>query len=124
MGATLSSSISSYEVTETDSQRYRREANEAASKWKEFSAQSRTAWSCGDKARAKELSNSGKQHQARMMMLNRRAADVLYEENNAHRDENTMDLHGLHVKVGLLYCLANNFSFTFAHVTKGGSESR
>ena len=31
--------------------------------------------------------------------LNRRAARAIFRENNAHRDEYTIDLHGLFVKV-------------------------
>ena len=34
-----------------------------------------------------------------MEELNRRAARAIFRENNAHRDEYTIDLHGLFVKV-------------------------
>ena len=40
--------------------------------------------------------------------LNRRAARAIFRENNAHRDEYTIDLHGLFVKVKKInqkYCV-------------------
>ena len=34
--------------------------------------------------------------------LNRRAARAIFRENNEHRDEHTIDLHGLFVKVSVV----------------------
>ncbi|KAH6605125.1 smr domain [Trichoderma cornu-damae] len=57
---------------------------------------SRRAYEDGDGARAKELSNQGKAHDARMKEYNRQASDYIFRENNApgRVDPDSIDLHG------------------------------
>ena len=59
-------------------------------------------WKRGDKKSAKELSDLGKAEKAQVEDLNRRAARAIFRENNQHRDEHTIDLHGLFVKVSVV----------------------
>ncbi|RFU79011.1 smr domain [Trichoderma arundinaceum] len=57
---------------------------------------SRRAYEDGDGARAKELSNQGKAHDAKMKEYNRQASDYIFRENNApgRVDADSIDLHG------------------------------
>ena len=69
---------------------------------------SQVAWQRGDKKRAKELSDLKKAEKANVEQYNRLAARAIFRENNAHRDEYTIDLHGLFVKVKKInqkYCV-------------------
>ncbi|PSN66120.1 DUF1771-domain-containing protein [Corynespora cassiicola Philippines] len=61
---------------------------------------SREAYESGDGAAAKELSNEGKAHAARMDDYNRQARDFIFRENNAEGRvaSDTIDLHGLFVE--------------------------
>ncbi|KAL7799963.1 hypothetical protein V8C37DRAFT_363605 [Trichoderma ceciliae] len=61
---------------------------------------SRRAYEDGDGARAKELSNQGKAHDAKMKEYNRQASDYIFRENNApgHVDADSIDLHGQFVE--------------------------
>ncbi|KAH8828319.1 hypothetical protein DL96DRAFT_1602686 [Flagelloscypha sp. PMI_526] len=52
----------------------------------------------GDGARAKELSNQGKEHQRRMEQLNAEACDWIFAKNNEDSKPGEVDLHGLYVK--------------------------
>ena len=83
----------------TQCERYRQRAGEAAQRSHDLLAQSQAAWQRGDKKGAKELSDLGKAEKAQVEELNRRAARAIFRENNAHRDDYTIDLHGLFVKV-------------------------
>ncbi|KAG9008266.1 hypothetical protein FRB94_013626 [Tulasnella sp. JGI-2019a] len=60
--------------------------------------ESQTAFTSGDHARAKDLSNQGKMHKAEMERLHREASDLVFQINNKDRKPNEVDLHGLYVK--------------------------
>ncbi|KAM0476714.1 hypothetical protein ACHAPX_006135 [Trichoderma viride] len=57
---------------------------------------SKRAYEDGDGARAKELSNQGKAHGAKVDEYNRQASDYIFRENNApgRVDADSIDLHG------------------------------
>ncbi|CAI4219138.1 unnamed protein product [Parascedosporium putredinis] len=63
-------------------------------------SQSRQAYENGDGARAKELSNEGKRHAAKMDDYNRQASEFIFRENNAagRVEEDCIDLHGQFVE--------------------------
>ncbi|EEB96977.1 hypothetical protein MPER_03795 [Moniliophthora perniciosa FA553] len=58
-------------------------------------SQERIRW---QRARAKELSNEGKEHQRQMENLNRKASEWIFIENNKDSAPGEIDLHGLYVK--------------------------
>ncbi|KAF8993688.1 hypothetical protein BDQ17DRAFT_1367988 [Cyathus striatus] len=60
--------------------------------------ESHQAYSRGDGALAKELSNKGKDYQKRMEQLNKQASDWIFVENNKDSQPGEIDLHGLYVK--------------------------
>lgn len=60
--------------------------------------ESHQAYSRGDGAQAKTLSNRGKEHQRKMEILNKQAADWIFIENNKDSKPGEIDLHGLYVK--------------------------
>jgi len=60
--------------------------------------ESHQAYEAGDGARAKELSNEGKQHEAEMHRLNQEASDWIFRENNLDSHPDEVDLHGMYVK--------------------------
>ncbi|KAM4068131.1 smr domain-containing protein [Hirsutella rhossiliensis] len=57
---------------------------------------SRQAYQSGDGAAAKELSNQGKKHDAKVHEYNRQASDYIFRENNAPGkvEPDSIDLHG------------------------------
>ncbi|KJZ72864.1 hypothetical protein HIM_07808 [Hirsutella minnesotensis 3608] len=61
---------------------------------------SRQAYKNGDGAGAKELSNQGKAHDAKMDEYNRQASDYIFRENNApgRVEPDAIDLHGQFVE--------------------------
>ncbi|WOO86147.1 Smr domain-containing protein [Vanrija pseudolonga] len=61
-------------------------------------ADSQNAYKSGDGARAKQLSEQGKQHQANQQRLDGQASDWIFRENNKTQPHGTIDLHGLYVK--------------------------
>ncbi|KAL1405073.1 hypothetical protein Q8F55_008696 [Vanrija albida] len=61
-------------------------------------ADSQNAYKSGDGARAKTLSEQGKQHQANQQRLDGQASDWIFRENNKTQPHGTIDLHGLYVK--------------------------
>jgi len=60
--------------------------------------ESHEAYTRGDGALAKELSNQGKDHQQKMGELNKEASDFIFVENNKDSKPGEVDLHGLYVK--------------------------
>ncbi|KAJ6586833.1 cytoplasmic protein [Mycena vulgaris] len=84
--------------------RLRAEANEEGDKMAKCFAQSHEAYSRGDGAGAKQLSNEGKEHQRKMISLNKEASTWIYIGQSsfiwARRSHTTreIDLHGLYVK--------------------------
>lgn len=62
--------------------------------------QSQQAYNDGDGAAAKELSNEGKEHGARMAEYNKQASEFIFRENNApdRVDSDEIDLHGQFVE--------------------------
>lgn len=52
----------------------------------------------GEGAEAKELSEAGKRHGLKMDEYNKQASTIIFETNNADRERNEIDLHGLFVK--------------------------
>jgi len=86
---------------EEDDQEYARLrslAHEEAEKRNNCFEASQTAYKNRQGARAKELSNEGKQHDSLMKQYNKQAADLVFRKNNAHRPPTEVDLHGLFVK--------------------------
>jgi len=65
--------------------------------------QSHQAYSAGDGAKAKELSNQGKEHQSKMEALNKEASDWIFVENNKDSKPGEIDLHGLYVKEAIAH---------------------
>lgn len=61
---------------------------------------SQEAYKSGDGAAAKQLSNQGKAHDAKMDDYNRQASEYIFRENNAagRIDEDEIDLHGQFVE--------------------------
>ncbi|TFK54249.1 DUF1771-domain-containing protein [Heliocybe sulcata] len=65
--------------------------------------ESKAAYSSGDGARAKELSNEGHRHEAEMHRLNAQASEWIFIENNKDSQPGEVDLHGLFVKEAISY---------------------
>lgn len=85
---------------EQEYDRLRDLARAEAEKRNDCFARSRQAYEDGDGAGAKELSNQGKAHAARMDDYNQQAADFIFRENNASGrvEADSIDLHGLYVE--------------------------
>jgi len=76
----------------------RARANQAGDAMGRCFSESKEAYQSGNGARAKELSNEGKKHQAEMEALNREAGEWIFRENNQDSAPHEVDLHGLYVK--------------------------
>ncbi|KIM40052.1 hypothetical protein M413DRAFT_28588 [Hebeloma cylindrosporum] len=80
----------------------RARANEHGDKMAKCFQESHEAYARGDGAQAKELSNQGKDHQRKMVDLNKEASDFIFVENNKNLGQDSkpgeVDLHGLYVK--------------------------
>ncbi|KAF7361974.1 Smr domain-containing protein [Mycena venus] len=76
----------------------RADANAEGDKMARCFAESHEAYGRGDGAGAKQLSNEGKEHQAKMNALNKEASDWIFVENNKDSKPGEIDLHGLYVK--------------------------
>ncbi|KAM5359101.1 hypothetical protein ACJZ2D_014744 [Fusarium nematophilum] len=85
---------------EREYDRLRDLARAEAEKRNDCFARSRQAYEDGDGAGAKELSNEGKAHAARMDDYNQQASDFIFRENNApgRVEPDSIDLHGQFVK--------------------------
>jgi DNA-nicking Smr family endonuclease len=85
---------------EAEYDRLRDMAREEAKKRNSCFDRSRAAYDAGDGAAAKELSNEGKAHGARMQDYNKQASEYIFRENNAHDRvaADTIDLHGQFVE--------------------------
>ena len=59
------------------------------------------AFEAGDKAKAKELSEQGKEAGKKMEDANARAAEVILQHRNGEYPENYLDLHGLYLEEAL-----------------------
>ncbi|TFK44655.1 hypothetical protein BDQ12DRAFT_593493, partial [Crucibulum laeve] len=75
----------------------RARANEEGDQMAKCFDESHQAYSSGDGARAKELSNKGKEHQRKMEQLNKQASDWIFV-GTYDTPLNAIDLHGLYVK--------------------------
>ena len=66
----------------------------------DFCLQSKQAYENGDGARAKQLSEEGKEHGRRMQDYNKQASEFIFRENNSpgRVAEDTIDLHGQFVE--------------------------
>mmetsp|Transcript_5654 Transcript_5654/g.16811 ORF Transcript_5654/g.16811 Transcript_5654/m.16811 type:complete len:195 (+) Transcript_5654:134-718(+) len=78
-------------------EKLRDDAGLLAHKRNECFEQSRAAYANGDGARAKELSNQGKEYDAEMDRLNARAAEIIFAAKQRDVDPDEIDLHGLYV---------------------------
>ncbi|KAF8210140.1 hypothetical protein K438DRAFT_1959421 [Mycena galopus ATCC 62051] len=78
--------------------RLRADANTEGDQMAKCFAESHEAYGRGDGAAAKQLSNEGKEHQAKMNALNKEASDWIFIENNKDSQPGEIDLHGLYVK--------------------------
>jgi len=65
--------------------------------------ESKRAYTTGDGAQAKTLSNEGKGHKAKMEQLNAEASAWIYAKNNEDSGPGEIDLHGLYVKEAIDY---------------------
>ncbi|PBK79073.1 DUF1771-domain-containing protein, partial [Armillaria gallica] len=81
----------------------RARANEEGDEMARCFIESREAFSRGDRAAAKDLSNQGKNHKQKMEQLHKEASDLIYHENNRDREPGEIDLHGLYVKEAITY---------------------
>ncbi|ORX56995.1 DUF1771-domain-containing protein [Hesseltinella vesiculosa] len=77
--------------------RLRSMAHDEAEKRNACYDRSQAAYQQGDGARAKEESNQGHEHDRLMKQYNQQAADLAYNQKNAGRAPNEIDLHGLFV---------------------------
>jgi len=76
----------------------RAQANEEGDQMARCFAESHEAYERGDGAAAKQLSNQGKSHQAKMNSFNKQASDWIFVENNKDSKAGEIDLHGLYTK--------------------------
>ncbi|KAI1337861.1 Smr domain protein [Xylariaceae sp. FL0016] len=85
---------------EAEYDRLRDLAREEAKKRNSCFDRSHQAYERGDGAEAKELSNEGKRHAAKMDEYNKQASDYIFRENNAtdRVADDTIDLHGQFVE--------------------------
>ncbi|KAF7537261.1 hypothetical protein G7Z17_g12890 [Cylindrodendrum hubeiense] len=85
---------------EREYDRLRDLARTEADKRNQCFQRSRQAYDDGDGARAKELSNEGKAHDAKMDDYNQQASDFIFRENNApgRVESDCIDLHGQFVE--------------------------
>ncbi|KAH7041290.1 Smr domain protein [Microdochium trichocladiopsis] len=85
---------------EAEYDRLRDLAREEARKRGECYDRSRAAYNDGDGAAAKQLSNEGKAHGAKMEQYNKQASEFIFRENNApgRIADDTIDLHGQFVE--------------------------
>ncbi|EAW07518.1 Smr domain-containing protein [Aspergillus clavatus NRRL 1] len=88
------------DAAEVEYDRLRNLARQEASKRNSCFQQSQEAYSSGDGARAKELSEQGKAHGRKMDEYNKQASEFIFRENNANGrvPEDTIDLHGQFVE--------------------------
>ncbi|KAI0480984.1 Smr domain protein [Xylariaceae sp. FL0804] len=86
--------------TEAEYDRLRDQARAEASKRSSCFDRAHEAYERGDGAEAKELSNEGKKHAAKMDEYNKQASDFIFRENNApdRVADDTIDLHGQFVE--------------------------
>ncbi|RUS18096.1 hypothetical protein BC938DRAFT_476069, partial [Jimgerdemannia flammicorona] len=62
---------------------------------------SKEAYSQGNGAKAKQLSNQGHEHDRKMKQYNQQAADYIFEMKNRNLPPDEIDLHGLFVQEAL-----------------------
>ncbi|KAF7562675.1 hypothetical protein G7046_g1435 [Stylonectria norvegica] len=86
--------------TEREYDRLRDCARQEAEKRGHCFERSRQAYDAGDGAAAKQLSNEGKSHAAKMDDYNRQACEYIFRANNApgRVEADSIDLHGLYVE--------------------------
>ncbi|KAI1504192.1 Smr domain protein [Biscogniauxia marginata] len=86
--------------SEAEYDRLRDLARAEASKRNSCFDRAHQAYERGDGAAAKELSNEGKRHAAKMDEYNKQASEYIFRENNAagRVDADTVDLHGQFVE--------------------------
>jgi DNA-nicking Smr family endonuclease len=86
--------------SEEEYDRLRGLAREEANKRNGCFERSKQAYENGDGARAKQLSEEGKEHGRRMQDYNKQASEFIFRENNASGRvaEDTIDLHGQFVE--------------------------
>lgn len=76
----------------------RAKANEQGDAMSKCFQQGHEAYSRGDGALAKDMSNKGKEHQRKMEEYNKQASDWIFRANNLDSAPDEIDLHGLYVK--------------------------
>ncbi|THH17336.1 hypothetical protein EW146_g3454 [Bondarzewia mesenterica] len=81
----------------------RARANEAGDAMAQAFKESHQAYADGSGARAKELSNLGKEKQKENQRLNKEAGEWIFRENNLDSEPGEIDLHGLYVKEAIFY---------------------
>ncbi|KAG0091863.1 hypothetical protein BGZ92_011526 [Podila epicladia] len=96
MGSAVSSIVGSREP-----EHYRQLAIKNANLRGQCFEQSRAAYQAGNGAKAKELSNQGKEYGKEMDRYNKIARDMIFNANNSHRPRHELDLHGLKVSEAL-----------------------
>ncbi|KAI0971761.1 DUF1771-domain-containing protein [Xylaria arbuscula] len=79
-------------------QQLRKDADAEDKKKKDCFDRAHQAYENGDGARAKQLSNQGKQHAAKADKLDADASNLIFVANNGNVDGDTIDLHGQHVQ--------------------------
>jgi DNA-nicking Smr family endonuclease len=81
--------------------RLRAEAQRYAAERSEFLSASTKAFEAGEKGKAKELSDQGKEAGRKMEEANRQAAETILIYRNSGHGENYLDLHGLYLEEAL-----------------------
>ncbi|ROW17824.1 hypothetical protein VPNG_00575 [Cytospora leucostoma] len=86
--------------TEREYDRLRDLARDEASKRNSCFDRAHQAYERGDGAEAKQLSNEGKEHAAKMAQYNKQASEYIFRANNAQDKvaDDTIDLHGQFVE--------------------------
>lgn len=79
----------------------RSEAQFYAEERNKFLSESKKEYENGNKSKAKELSNQGKEAGLKIEELNKQACQVILNYRNNGHDENYLDLHGLYLEEAL-----------------------
>mmetsp|Transcript_16011 Transcript_16011/g.16748 ORF Transcript_16011/g.16748 Transcript_16011/m.16748 type:complete len:219 (+) Transcript_16011:31-687(+) len=81
--------------------RLRLKAQQYAEERNNYLSESKKSYENGDKAKAKELSDKGKEAGIKMEETNKEAAKVILNYRNNGHNENYLDLHGLYLEEAL-----------------------
>jgi DNA-nicking Smr family endonuclease len=111
--------------------RLRAEAQKFADERSNYLSSATKAFEAGEKAKAKELSDKGKQAGRQMEEANRKAAEVILHYRNDGHEENYLDLHGLYLEEAMTAfrtrldkLIARNEMVVFEVIPGAGNHSK